>query len=162
VEDGSYQDSISDRKLAAILELIREWGNEVKLIADTPDLWAEMRRNRELIAGIQQADSDNTPFTEDEQGKIEARLQAITKQLKEQFELTKEQEERIDEWHDDVVEASTRMGRKDWFIYLLGTVTAVAIAATVPAGAGEHILAMVIHALGYLFTGGAEPPQILT
>jgi hypothetical protein len=120
-----------------------------------------MRRTRELITDVQQADTSNTSFTQDERRQITAQLQEITKHLKEQFELTKEQAERVDEWREEVVEASNRMGRKDWIIYLLGTITALTVAATVPAGVGEHIFTMVIHALGYLFTGGSEPPQIL-
>jgi hypothetical protein len=119
-----------------------------------------MQRGRELIAGIQRTDSGNTRFTQDERSRIEAQLQGIAKQLKAQFVLTNEQADRIDEWRDEVVEASERMGRKDWLIYLLGTITALTIAATVPAGVGEHIFTMVIHALGHLFTGGSEPPQV--
>jgi len=144
-----------------IITHLSSWLEAILLSVGMPDLWEEMRRGGELITDIQKANSDNTSFTEDEQGKIAAHLQEITKQLKEQFELTSEQAKRIDEWRDEVVEASTRMGRKDWIVYVLGTITALTIAATVPAGLGEHIFTMVIHALGYLFTGGSEPPQIL-
>ena len=136
------------------------WAQDVREFIETPDLWAEMANNREFVVEIQETDTSNTPFTKDEQSKIEAQLRETAKQLKEQFKLTNEQMERIEEWRDEVVEASARMGRKDWFIYLLGTVTALTISATVPAGVGEHILTMVIHTLGHLFTGGNEPPQI--
>jgi hypothetical protein len=162
VEDGGTRYYTLRNGMDEIPGRIVEWANKVKETLEAPDLWAEMRRSRELIADIQRADSSNTPFTQDEQRQIAAQLQEITKQVKEQFELTKEQTERIEEWRDEVVEAGTRMGRKDWLIYLLGTITALAIAATVPAGVGEHIFTMVIHALGHLFTGGSEPPRILT
>jgi hypothetical protein len=144
----------------AVLHVI-SWANDVQLVSRAPDLWAELKRSRTVITDIQQTNSSNAPFTEDERRQIEAQLREITKQLKDQFELTEEQEQRIDEWRDGVIEASERMGRKDWLIYLLGTITALTIAATVPAGLGEHIFAMVIHVLGHLFTGGTEPPQIL-
>src|SRR5580658_5131771 len=75
---------------------IREWANDVKLITDAPDLWGEMLRSQEFIGEVQKAATRNTSFTRDEQSKIEAQLQEITKQLKEQFELTHEQIERID------------------------------------------------------------------
>jgi hypothetical protein len=65
-------------------------------------------------------------------------------------------EERLDE----AAEASKRMGRKDWLIYLLGTITGIVITATVPSGLGEHIFTMVIQGIAHLFTGGSEPPQI--
>jgi hypothetical protein len=160
VVDGTEQEFILEIDIEEITPLIYDWANEVQQVADTPDLWVEMQRSREFIFDVQQTDSGNTLFTEDEQSRIEAQLQEIAKHLKEQFGLTKEQTERIDEWRDEVAEASTRMGRKDWLIYLLGTITALIITATVTAGVGEHILTMVIHSLGHLFTGG-EPPRIL-
>lgn len=85
-------------------------------------------------------------------------MQEIKNQVREQFALSSEQMERIEERLDEVAEASKRMGRKDWLIYLMGTITALVITATVTGGVGEHILTMVIHALGHLFTGGSEPP----
>jgi hypothetical protein len=157
VEDGPTLKTIIGTPFYGVLGLIDTWASQVA----APDLWAEMLSQRDLLADIQQGNTGNAPFNQDEQRQITTQLQEITKQLKEQFELTKEQEERIDEWRDEVVEASTRMGRKDWLIYLLGTITALTIAATVPAGVGEHIFTMVLHGLGHLFTGG-EPPRILT
>lgn len=136
------------------------WAQEIKKVTDMSDLWAEMRRSRELISEIQRADSGNTPFTEDEQRQISAQLQAIKDQLTEHSELTSERLERVEETLDEVVEASKRMGRKDWLIYFLGSITSLIITATVVAGVGEHILTMVIHGIAHLFTGGIEPPQI--
>jgi hypothetical protein len=162
VIDGHHLRFQAPREIDSVTPWITTWANEVREIMDAPDLWVEMRHSRDLIAEIQQTDSGNTLFSQDEQGQIAVQLQQITERLKEQFELTNEQMERIEEWREEVVEASTRMGRKDWLIYLLGTITALIITATVPAGIGEHIFTMLIHALGHLFTGGNEPPRLLT
>lgn len=136
-----------------------DWLKEIRLTVGVPDYWEEMKLRRQLLAEIQR-EPGNTPFTQDEQKQIAAQLQEITKQLKEQFELTNEQIERIEEWRDDAAEASTRMGRKDWLIYFLGSITALIITATVTGGVGEHIFNMVIQGIAHLFTGGSEPPQI--
>jgi hypothetical protein len=160
VVDGAEQEFILEIDIEEITPLVYDWANEIQQVADTPDLWVEMRRSQEFIFDVQQTGSGNTPFTQDEQGGIEGQLHEIARHLKEQFELTEEQAERIDEWRDEVTKASMRMGRKDWLIYLLGTITALIITATVTAGVGEHILTMVIHGLGHLFTGG-EPPHSL-
>jgi hypothetical protein len=114
------------------------------------------------IAIIQRGDFENTPFTQAEQEQIAAQLREIKKQVKEQFALSHEQVERLDEELDEVAEASKRMGRKDWIIYFLGTIIALIITATVTAGVGEQISVMVIHGLIHLFTGGSGPPRILT
>lgn len=161
VVDGHHLQYVASRRIDSLINRIVVWADEAKATFEAPDLWAEMQRSREFIVEIQQTDSGNAPFTQDEQRQIAAQLPEITKQLKEEFELTNEQVARIEELRDEVVEASTRMGRKDWVIWLLGTITALTIAATVPAGVGEHIFTVVIHALGYLFTGGSEPPRIL-
>jgi hypothetical protein len=161
VVEGTEREYVIERDTIELSPLIYDWANEIQWVAETPDLWAEMESSQEFIAEIDSDDSGNMSFTQDEQKQIAAQLQEITKQLKGQFELTGEQVKRIDEWRDEAVEATTCLGRKDWIMYLLGTITALTIAATVPAGIGEHLFAMVIHALGYLFTGGSEPPQIL-
>jgi hypothetical protein len=139
---------------------IDAWAAEIKRVSETPDYWAEMQPSRELIENIQHTGTGNTPFTQDEQRQIAAQLQEITKQLKEQFELTKEQIERIEVWRDESTEAGKRMGRKDWRIYFLGTITELIITATLPSGVGEHIFTMVVHGLIHLFTGA--PPQVIT
>lgn len=162
VADSSVRNFFTPCTIWDISKSIREWADEVKLIVDMPDRWAESRRSREFITSIQRQYSANAPFTQDEQEQIEARVQEIKKQLEQQFELSSEQMTLIDEKLEEAVEASTRMGRKDWLIYSLGTITALIITATVTAGVGEHIFAMVIHGLAHLFTGGNEPPRILT
>jgi hypothetical protein len=139
---------------------IPNWLEAIRLTVDTPDYWAEIQRGRELLTNIDQTDSANTPFTEDEQKHISAQLREIKEQLKEESGLSLEQVERIEEKLDDAAEASMRLGRKDWLIYFLGTITALIITATVSAGVGEHIFTLVIHALAHLFTGGSEPLQI--
>jgi PHD/YefM family antitoxin component YafN of YafNO toxin-antitoxin module len=138
------------------------WLKEIELTVGVPDHWAELRRNRQSVAIIQRGDFENTSFTRDEQEQIAAQLQEIKKQVKEQFAFSNEQIERAEESLDELTEASKRMGRKDWLIYFLGTITALIITATVTAGAGEQISAMVIHGLIHLFSGGSEPPRILT
>jgi chorismate synthase len=102
------------------------------------------------------------PFTQDEQRQIAAQLQEIRKQLREQlseqYKLTSEQLEHIDERINEAAKASERLGRKDW---IMVTYTLI-MTATVPAGIGEHIFSMLVHALAHLIIGGSGPPQILT
>lgn len=162
VADGRTLKYAAKRDIDEMPGRITAWANEIRYTLETPDLWSEMQQNRELIANIEQAGSGNKPFTSDERRQISAQLQAIKERLKEQFELTNEQMEQVEERLDEAAEASSRMGRKDWLIYLLGTITALTIAAAVPSGLGEHIFTVFIHALGHLFTAGTEPPQILS
>jgi hypothetical protein len=114
VEDGSEKVT-EGPGIDDVLDAIPEWADEIKQVAETPDYWAQMRRNRQLITDIQQRDSGNTPFTQDEQGQITTLLNEVAHALTANSELTSEQLERIEERLDEAAEASTRMGRKDWF-----------------------------------------------
>jgi hypothetical protein len=160
VVDGNDYNLNAEESIDNLIPGITEWAKEVRLTVDAPDLWAELQRSRKLVAEVQREDVANTPFTEDEQRQIVAQLQEIKKQVREQFDLTNAQIAHVDEKLDEAADASKRMGRKDWLIYFLGTITALIITATVTAGVGEHIFTMFMHALGHLFTGGSEPPQI--
>jgi hypothetical protein len=114
VIDGRHLRFQAAYTIDSVAPWITNWANEVREITDAPDLWREIRRSREVIAEIGQTDSGNTAFSQDEQRQIAVQLQQITEQLKKQFELTNEQTERIEEWREEVVEASERIGRKDW------------------------------------------------
>ena len=166
VKDGRDLKQSVEETFDQLIGVINRWADEVSKTVEAPDLWAEIRQGRRLISEIQETASENTPFTEDEKRQIAAQLQKIKEQVSEQFELTSEQIAQVDEKLDEVIEASKRMGRKDWLIYFLGSITALIITATVAAGVGEHIFSMVINGLAHLFTGGSEqsqiPPQIIT
>lgn len=163
VPDGGNHDQTPYDKLYSMntaASLITQWANEIKLTTEAPDLWASLEPRKNLIADIQEQDS-NTAFKVDEQRLITAQLLEIKNQLKSQFELTSEQVARIEEELDEAAEASKRMGRKDWFIYFIGVISSLTIAATVAPGVGEHIFTMFMQALGYLFTGGG-PPELMS
>jgi hypothetical protein len=135
---------------------IPHWLREIQLTVGVPDYWAELKRSRKSIAIIQRGDFGNTPFIQSEQQQIAAQLQ----QIKEQFALSGEQMERIEERLDEAVEASKRMGRKDWLLLFGGIIFTLIIAGTVTPDVADHIFTMAINGLIHLFTGGSEPPQI--
>lgn len=162
ISDVSDKSDEISLEISSVVPYVTDWANTVKGGIELIDLWADMKHGQEILSDIQSVDSGNTSFTQDEQRQISAQLREIKEQLKERFELTGEQLEKINERLDEAEEASKRMGRKDWLIYFLGTISALTIAATVVPGVGEHIFTMFIHALGHLFTDGTEPPQILS
>ena len=163
VVDGGHYDRAPYDKTYSMNEtadLVTRWADEIKQTAEAPDLRANLEPSKDLIADIQNGDS-NAAFTVDEQRLIALQLQEIKSQLKEQFELTSGQFEQIEKELDEAAEASKRMGRKDWFIYFIGLISTLAIATTVAPGVGEHVFTVFMHALGYLFTGESGPPEIM-
>jgi len=140
---------------------VQKWANAVKRESEIPDLWAEMKANRDLLTDIQHEDVGNTPFTQDERDQIAAQLQAIKEQVKEQYALTGEQISQVEERLDETADASTRMGRKDWLLLFGGTVFNLIVTDTVTPGVAGHIFTTVVQGIAHLF-GAGGPPQILT
>jgi hypothetical protein len=162
VIDGSRRIYRTEPDVSYLIEGIREWAGEVKLVVGTTDYWEDIQRGRELIAGIEHEDSGNSPFTQEERELIATQLKKSREQVREQFSLPSEQITRIEERLDEAAEASKRMGRKDWLLLFSGTIFTLIVTDTVTPGVAEHIFITVIHGLIHLFTGGSEPPRILT
>jgi hypothetical protein len=53
VADSSVRNFFTTCTIGDISKSIREWADEVKLIVDMPDRWAESRRSREFLSNIQ-------------------------------------------------------------------------------------------------------------
>jgi hypothetical protein len=159
VVDGKKFPKIGSPNIEQGKPYIKEWAEEVRLVVGTPDLWAEMRRSRELIADIQRADSGNMPFTQDEREQIVLELEKVKEQVKERFDLTDVQLAYINERLDEAAEATERMGRKDWRLLFGGTILNLIVTDTITPGVAGHIFNVVINGLAHLF--GAGPAQIL-
>lgn len=136
----------------------RGWLQDVKLEAETPDLWEDLRRGSELISESARPDLANTPFTPAEQEQISAQLKEIRTQVAELCSLTEEQSARIEERFDQGEEASRRLGRKDWILLFGGAMLSLVVSAVVPPEVLQHALTMTAQRLGHLFGGG--PPQL--
>jgi len=161
VEDGLNKTCAVPGRFKYLLPLLQNWAVEVKQVTEAPDYWEEMKRGQALITDIQDdQDSENTPFTEDEQDEIAARLEDIKKNLTDRFELSNEQTERVEEKLDEAAQASKRMGRKDWLMLFGGTIFNLIVTDTVTPIVAQHIFTVTIHGLIHLFTGGSVPPQI--
>jgi uncharacterized membrane protein YdfJ with MMPL/SSD domain len=94
------------RSLVEYIALV--WLKEVKLDLETPDLFAELRQERELLTTVSTEDTENTPFT-----------------------------------------AAGRMGRRDWFNVVVGTLTILGATVLPPEGT-RHIFMMLLRSLAQL------------
>lgn len=60
---------------------VKRWLEEVKRDLETPDLWAELKREAELLGAGSDEITKNAPFTPDEQKEIAGRLQEIAERV---------------------------------------------------------------------------------
>jgi hypothetical protein len=76
--------------------------------------------------------------------------------VKRTYSLSVEQVKHVEQRFDQAEDASRRLGRKDWFLLFLGTVSSLILPALVPPEVVQHIFIAAAHGLGHLF--GYEPP----
>lgn len=128
-----------------------------------PDLWALGFDPATVAVAVAPLESDdNRPFTAGERAEIASQIREIKQSLKENFELTGEQLERVETRLDEAVEASHRLGRKDWLLLFMGTAASLAASQLIPPDAFPHMVATVIHGLAHMFgTGGPHVPRKL-
>ena len=87
VGDGSDW-PVSAYSWRTIFPRISTWLEDVKRDLETPDLWAELQQEGELLLGATSDDlTENTPFTADEQNEIAARLHALAEHARRTYSL---------------------------------------------------------------------------
>jgi hypothetical protein len=91
---------------------------------------------------------------------IARRIEEIKEQFRESPELTAGQIAGIGQKLDELKEASTRVGRKDWVVMLYGAAFGMIVNDTVPAHVVQSVITSVIGGLGHLFGIGGMPPSL--
>ena len=117
---------------AKVEELVRRWADEVKRDVDTPDLWADLERDGEILTGARFVDVDNTPFTLDEQAEIAVRLLEIIEFAKTTYALSSAQVVELEAKFDAAKTAAGRIGRKDWLLLFFGVMFTVIVGSLCP------------------------------
>ena len=139
---------------------VRRWAEDVKRDIDTPDLWAELRRDRAVFLGVRYEAVDNTPFTPSEQVEIANQLREIQENVKRTYSLSNEQMSLVVARFDEVEAAARRIGRKDWVLLFCGAMFSVIVTDLLPPAAVQHIFTMALSGLDHLFRSGGGPHQL--
>jgi hypothetical protein len=107
---------------SAMRPRVKTWLEEVKRDVETPDKLAELQKKAQLLSASSDSITENTPFTSDEQEHIVEQLQIMVEVAQRRYSLSPAQ---VKAWNDKleyVVEASHRLGRKDWFLLFAGAI----------------------------------------
>jgi hypothetical protein len=123
----------------AVVAQVRRWAAEIATYEKTPDLW-ELYRDG-LRSSVEEA-TDNKPFTPEERTNLAARLDQVMAKLTEMSErhdMTAADVREIKETVEYLKDASTRLGKKDWALVLIGQ------AATYAGPVGRVFLGHMLH-----------------
>jgi AcrR family transcriptional regulator len=119
---------------------VERWLDAIKRDVEMPDLWAELRRETELLGAAADEAIENTPFTPDEREEIAERLQERRDYARRTYSLSEEQMRVLDAKLDHLVDATGRLGRTDWRGLFFGTMFAFVLTAALPPESARHIL----------------------
>jgi hypothetical protein len=141
-----------------MLGLVTMWLENVRRERSSPNLWAMLDEQRELLAASEPTgDTANTPFSPEEQRQIAAQLNEIKQLLVNNHGADpKALERRIEE----LEEFARRSGRREWLIMFFGTMLTWTLEGLIPPEGLRAGLAFAAHTLGHLFGGGV--PQLPT
>jgi hypothetical protein len=140
-------------------ERIRRWAEEVSEDVDTPDLWAELQREPEILPGAQYDDVENTPFSSSDQADIADQVRQIKEFVRNTYSLTEAQMRSLEATLDNIEAAAGRIGRKDWLLLVYGSMFSVIVTGLLPPGAVQTILQMALRGLAHLFDIGVSRPS---
>lgn len=139
-------------------ELVQRWAADVKKDVDTPDLWAELEQQQELLGATDVEAVENTPFSPEEQRLIAEQFAEIKKYLRQTQELSEEQFRRLEAQLDYLVDAASRMRRFDWRNAVVGALLGQVLRSVLPGETVRDVLGMLGRGLGGLF--GVDIPEL--
>jgi len=143
----SYGNGSWDQVIATRLPM---WLRYVRREIEAPDLWGELRREAELVAGDLNA-ADNTPFSPDEQAQVRRHLDEVKQLIRANQALTATQLDAIDSRIDYLAEATERLGRIDWREAFVGSMLGLVVQSVVPPQPIREVMFFVLRAVGHMF-----------
>lgn len=135
---------------------ISRWASDVKHDAATPDLWVELRRERDLIM-LTDSEIQNAPFSEDERIEIAHQLRDIREDVKRTYSISAEGAAVLDTRFEELEAALGRLGRLDWRGLFLGVMFTVIVTGVLPPEVVQEVVKAVLEGLRWLYTDGPPP-----
>jgi hypothetical protein len=145
---------------ATVEERAERWAREVTDDVATPDLWAELEREQEILTGARYAAVRNTPFTPNEQTEIAEQLRRVKEFVQTTYSLSEAQRRSFEASLDEVEAAAGRIGRKDWILLFGGAMLGAIFQGLLPPEAVQDILKMALDGVQHLLDGGGGPPRL--
>ena len=125
------------------------WAGALKRELVTPDLWASVREEKKLATSSALA-TDNSPFTPEEQKRIAAALFKLREEVVSATAAKGAKLESISQRIDYLIDSSTRLGRKDYLLVLLGGLTGFVLEHTLASDKARNLFRLATQLLGWI------------
>ena len=137
-----------------LMQQVEIWLMHVKLDSDTPDLWAQLQGEAELLGAVFDEATENTPLTSAEQQAIAGQLRELRDYVSRTYSLSEAQTRLLEEKLDDLAAATGRVGRKDWLLMAAGLMLSYVLGAALPSEAARDILVTLLTSIGHILGSG--------
>ncbi len=117
---------------------------------ETPDLWEELEKEKELTDATNVSDVLNTSFLPDELIRIRISLEGIYQHIVQTQELNDEQNQYLKQRLDYLIDSSNRLGKKDWLNLLVWVLVSIILYLVLPPYAAGELIRVAGHLLGWL------------
>ncbi|MFZ5772237.1 MAG: hypothetical protein ACOY4W_12465 [Thermodesulfobacteriota bacterium] len=119
-------------------------------------LLSRVTPQRGLAAGFTEQDASNMPFDEKEIMRISVSLGEIGDGVRARSDVSPEQMDFIIRKLDELSDAATRLGRRDWVNLAVGTIANVIVTAALNSDAGKFLFQAMSTSLAWLFREGTK------
>ncbi len=123
----------------APLNHFKNWLSYVKRDIETPDLWAMSGGETELIDAVSDSSEDNSRYSTTELSQISTAINEIKEFIVNTHQLSGERLNFIELRFAYLIEASERVGRKDWKNLLLSVLFSIVISLSLPQEASGEL-----------------------
>ena len=105
-----------------------------------------------LSAGFDAEDSSNSPLSVEEIERVRLSFADAKSEIQSHAEIAPEQFQILDRKLEEILLASSRMGRKDWLMYAAGALTSLCISAAFSPEASKAVFVQISESLSWLFS----------
>ncbi len=141
----------------AALRRISSWLDEVKRDIETPDLWAELHNEAELLEVTYDKDTENTLFTTEEKKKIAQQFNEFSDYAQRTYSLSAAQMNVLNTKLDYLVKATGRLGRVDWRNALLGVIIGYVLTIALPPESARSMFFILLRGISQIHGFPALP-----
>lgn len=109
-----------------------------------------------IVAGFVEQDPSNSAFSPGELRQLSESLQRIRTEISQRSDVTPPQLDLISRKLDEMQDAASRLGRRDWMNLAIGTLTGIVVNAALGPEVGRALFRAADAALSWLFSGGLK------
>lgn len=127
----------------------------------TQDSWGASTFSPTTDSENDYAAEGNVPFTAEEQVQVKRAIEEFRVYITSTYSLAGEPLAKVNKKLDYLIDASTRLGRKDWKIICIGILVTLAIPQLTPSGSGlQELIGIAGYLLRHVLGGFISPPLL--